>query len=173
MTKPVTSSILLAGFSLISGIGCATMEKHASMATVPSAVHDAAARAAGKNEIEKIEKEDENGKTVYEATFEVDGVDHTVTLDERGGVIEEESEVKMADLPPAVSAAVLKAQPLAHAKEAAMVKKGDQSYYEVDAKVGEEKHELSISADGKLISDKTESNEEKDEGKQKKGEDKD
>ena len=34
--------------------------------------------------------------------------------------------------------------------------KDGKSYYEVDAKVGKEKHELSIADDGKLIADKVE-----------------
>ena len=148
------ASVAAVALSLV--VGCESQPKTASVANTPDPVKTALTKAAGGNEIEKIEKETENGKTVYEAEFDVGDVDHSVTVDETGKVIEEEAEVKVADLPPAVSAAALKAQPRAQVEEASLVKKDGQSYYEVDAKVGDDKHELSIAADGKLIADKVE-----------------
>jgi len=142
--------------SLIVGAGCVSQAKVSSLETTPDVVRTALTKAAGSNKIEKVEQETENGKTIYEASFDVNDVDHTVSVDETGKVLEEESEVKVADLPAAVSAAVLKAQPLARVKEASLVTKDGKSYYEVDAKVGKDKHELSIASDGKLIADKVE-----------------
>ena len=156
------AAVVLSGIVIGAGAGC-MMDKSESMDAAPAAVKSAVATAAGGHKIKKLERADEDGKTVYEASFDVDGVEHTVTLDEAGAVIEQEAEVKVADLPAAVSAAVLKAQPLAKVKEAAKVNKGDKSYFEVDAKVGDDKHEMLIAADGTLVSDKVEADE--DEGK--------
>lgn len=151
-------AVVVSGLFLAVG-GCAEMQRHGDIDAAPSAVKNAAMTAAGGHRIEKFESETEDGKTVYEVSFEADGIDHTITLDGSGAAIEEEVEIKVADLPPAVAAAVLKAQPLAHVKKAERVKKGDTTYFEIDAKIGDDKHELSIAADGTLMSDKVEHDE--------------
>lgn len=159
MKKVIKSAVAAAVLTMVVGSGCVSNGKMSSRESIPDPVRAAVAKAAGNNKVEKIETENEDGKMVYEGSFEVNDVDHTVNVDETGKVLEEEAEVKVADLPAAVSAAVLKAQPLARVKEASLVKKDGQSYYELDAKVGEENHEISIASDGKLIADKVEKDE--------------
>ena len=182
MKTNVIAAAMALGIVLGSTTGCMGTWKSESMDRAPLAVKNAVATAVGNHKVKKFEKEQDDGKTVYEASFDVDGVEHTITLDETGSVIEEESEVDVADLPPAVAAAVLKAQPLAQVKEAVRVKKGEKSYFEIDAKVGGDKHEILIGTDGTLLSDKVEAEEDEDkqgekhekhDGMSKKGEDKD
>ncbi|MDB5324621.1 MAG: putative beta-lactamase-inhibitor-like, PepSY-like [Phycisphaerales bacterium] len=180
----LTAAMLLAG-------GCESFGHHGhghdkdeslSMAALPAPVQAALKTAAGANTIESIEHENEDGQETYEATFDVNDIEHTVSVKPDGTIIEEETEMKVADLPAAASAAVLKAQPLATVKEASTVKRDGRTYFEIDAKVGEDKHELSVAQDGKLISDRVEAEkEEKDHeekgwgehGKEEKGEHKD
>ena len=131
-------------------------EQEMSLADAPAAVQAAVKKTVGEHKIDGFSKEVEDGKTTFEAEFDVEGVGHSVTLADDGKVMEEETQVEPADLPKAVRKAVKKAEPHGKVKEAAKVTAGGKTYYEVDLMVGEVKHEVKVEAEGKLISNKIE-----------------
>jgi uncharacterized membrane protein YkoI len=159
----------VAALSAAMAIGCQSMnkgehgnakgeddEKQVDLASTPAPVQTAIKRFAGNNKLEKITRENEHGKTVFEAEFDLDDMDHTITVSENGDVIEEEVEVKPASLPAAVTAAAKSKYPDGKIDEANTVKKDGKSFYEVIVVTGGAHHELQIGNDGTVMSDKVE-----------------
>lgn len=86
--------ILAAGAALFAG--CASQgrdeqETPVTLDAVPAAVREAIRTESGGAPVGKIVKEDENGKTVYEATITKDGKTYDVEMDETGKILERES----------------------------------------------------------------------------------
>src|SRR6266542_1779308 len=69
-------------------------EKIAKMADLPAAVQTKTKDKAGTNEIEKIEKKTEDGKTIYEAVVEKDGKHWSIEVDANGKFLKEYQESK-------------------------------------------------------------------------------
>ncbi len=131
-------------------------ENKVELNAAPASVQKAITSAVGTGKLEKVKKENEDGKTVYEAEFEVANVDHSVTVTETGEVIEEETEVEAKTLPPAVTNAVKAKYATAEIEEANLVKAGGKTFYEVDVEIGKEHRELKIDAAGTITADKVE-----------------
>jgi hypothetical protein len=74
--------------------------------------------------------------------------------DDKGA--EDETEIKVSDLPAAVRDAVKAAVPKGVIKSASLVKKDGKSVYEVDVQVGKQVRELTVDASGKVLSNKVE-----------------
>lgn len=99
-------------------------------------------KAFPEGKIEEVEKEVEGDKVVYEVEVEVGDKEYDVTVTGAGEILEIEREIKVADLPKAVSAGVLKKYPGATIKEAEEILDGDKvSAYEV-AVVTKDKKEV-------------------------------
>jgi uncharacterized membrane protein YkoI len=158
------SASLCAALAIGCGVAfCAEKEEKGdgaeSLDKAPAAVQEAVKKAAGENKIKKFSKEDEDGKTSYEAQFEVKGVDHSVKVSEAGAVLEEEMDVEAASLPEAVTKAVTEAHKDAKVKEAEMVKAGGETFYEIEVMDGKTERELKVTADGKVTAEKEEKEE--------------
>lgn len=119
---------------------------------LPAAVKEAVKKVLGTAEAEKVKKEDEDGKTVYEVEFEVGDVDHSATVAEDGTVLEQETELATTDLSDTVKAALAKAEPKGAVKSAASVTAGGKTFVEVDLMVGDEKHEVQVTDAGEVLS---------------------
>ena len=167
-----TVSLVAASLLVIPSLSYGGEEK-ISMTDAPSAVQAGVKKAVGDQKIEEFSKEVEDGKTTFEAEFEVGGVDHSVTVAEDGKVIEEETDVALDALPKAVTEAVMKAEPSGKMKEAAKVTADGKSCFEVDLMVGEVKHEIKVDEAGKVMSNKVEKEEDSKKEADEKGEDKD
>lgn len=72
---------------------------------VPPAVQAALARLAGAQPLDELEVEEQDGRTVWEAEWSVDGVEHEAELLADGTVLEHEYAVPVAAVPAAVRAA--------------------------------------------------------------------
>ena len=86
--------IFAAGVALFAG--CANQERDeqetpVTLDSVPAAVREAIRAESGGAPVGKIVKENEKGKTVYEATITKDGKTYEVEMDETGKVLERES----------------------------------------------------------------------------------
>ncbi len=69
-------------------------EQIVKMADLPAAVQTTIKDKAGTNEIEKIEKKTEDGKTIYEAVVEKDGKHWSIEVDANGKFLKEYQESK-------------------------------------------------------------------------------
>jgi uncharacterized membrane protein YkoI len=146
--------------ALISGCASSSHgnggEEKMSLDKAPPPVQTSVQRLAGNNKVHSFTREIENGQTVYEAEWDQDGAEHSAVVNGSGDVMEEETEIKTSDLPPAVKDAVMKKYPNGHLGEAGSLREGGRSGYEVEVKTGAEKHELKVSPTGEILSDKTE-----------------
>ena len=69
-------------------------EETVKMSDLPAAVQTTIKDKAGTNEIEKIEKKTEDGKTIYEAVVEKDGKHWSIEVDANGKFLKEYQESK-------------------------------------------------------------------------------
>src|SRR2546430_11228356 len=69
-------------------------EETVKMSDLPAAVQTTIKDKAGTNEIEKIEKKTEDGKTIYEAVVEKDGKHWSIEVNEKGKFLKEYEEGK-------------------------------------------------------------------------------
>ncbi|MGE5395602.1 MAG: PepSY-like domain-containing protein [Candidatus Saccharibacteria bacterium] len=88
----------------------------------------------------------------FEAEFKQNGVESSVLFDDKGNLIETETEVKESDLPPAVKSLIAKdfsGYKLDEIEKAADAK--GSTTYEMEAVKGKEKLEISFDSNGKLL----------------------
>ena len=69
-------------------------EETVKMSDLPAAVQTTIKDKASTNEIEKIEKKTEDGKTIYEAVVEKDGKHWSIEVNEQGKFLKEYQEDK-------------------------------------------------------------------------------
>ena len=164
-TTPTWNAGLLAAVAAGLGLTAAcSAESSIMLADAPPAVREAITKAAGKA-VEKIDKEEEGGKTTYEADFEMKGMKSSVKVDEAGTVVERETAVKKKELPKAVRAALKAKYPKAQIKEAEKVEAKGETYFELHVtadKKSEAVREVKVSTDGKITADEAADKEEAD-----------
>ena len=163
-TSPNWNAGLLA--AVVAGLGltaaCSAAETSVKLADAPAAVRDAITAAAGKP-VDMIDKEQDNGKTYYEADYEMKGTKCSVKVDEAGTVVERETAVTKKELPKAVRAALKAKYPKAQIKEAEKVEANGETYFELHVtadKKSEEVREVKVSTDGKITADESAAKEE-------------
>jgi hypothetical protein len=146
---------LIAAGVVLSCVPCAMADKLAeALAKTPTAVQETVKKVVGKNTLEGIATELEEGKTIYEAEYVVKGVTYVLSVAEDGKLIEHGVEVGKFFLPEDVVAGVKKAHPTAKIDEAAMVVGNGKAYFTIEVKVGQNLHIVRILANGELISDR-------------------
>ncbi len=82
-----------------------------TLAETPAMVQTAINKAVGGATVDEIDVEREDDITVYEASWKVDGVEHEVSVDSSGHVLETERVVSREAVPAAVRSAVTKHMP--------------------------------------------------------------
>lgn len=151
-------SILVAA-ALSVAVGLTAMaaepkEEKIKLEDAPAAVQSAIKKSVGTGQLGDLVKEALDGKTVFEAEFTVDKVQHSVKVSEAGEVIEEETGIEVNALPAAVSDALKAKYAKGEIEDASLVKAGDKTFYEVDIEVDGAEHEVKIDASGKILEDK-------------------
>jgi uncharacterized membrane protein YkoI len=152
--------LFLQGCSAIGGKK--DKEQVVALDQAPAAVRDSVTKTVGSNKLDRLTRESEDGKVVYEAEYHANGVKHSLSVRETGEVIEDEQPVAVADLPPAVSKAVSAKHPDGTLAEAELVEAGGQKFYEVVVRVGKPEREVKVNAAGQILADEAEEHEEKD-----------
>ena len=135
------------------------------LSRAPEAVQ-AAVKKMGA-EVTTLTMEKEDGAVEYEVEYTAAGVEHSLTLAESGAVLEEESGIDKALLPPAAVKAIEKKYPGAVIRSAEQVK---VVFYELDIVKNGKKHEVKLNAAGQMMDD-DEDNDDNDGGKDKKDKD--
>ena len=156
MLKPIT---LLAAAALPVGLLiAATAAEEIKVDALPKPVLDAVKAKYPDAEIEKAEKETEDGETVYEVELEVkEDEEVTVALKPDGTIIEVEKAIAVSKLPEAVTKSIKAKYPKAELEEAEEVTRGDQTLYEVEVEIEEDETvEILLDAKGKILEEEEE-----------------
>lgn len=100
-------------------------------------------------------KESDDGKTVYETEYLVDGLENSIEVSADGKVLEIEKEITVDKLPANVQKAVTGKMPGGVISVGEQVERRDSEspakYYEVKVKHGGKMHELKVGSDGKVL----------------------
>lgn len=95
----------------------------------------------------------------FEAEFEFNGNDMSVTFDKNADVLETETKITFDKLPAKIQKNVKKDYPDHEVSEAAKIDKKGVIYYEVELEKGEKEFDVLYSADGSLIKKEAQDNE--------------
>jgi hypothetical protein len=128
-----------------------------SLDKVPKAVMDAIKVRFPDAEIRSVEKEEEDGKVIYDVELKHKGRKYEMDIQEDGTILEIEKEILSKDVPEAVTKAVEARYPKSTIKEVMEVntvkdKKETPDHYEVTLETAEKKTvEVIVSLDGKSV----------------------
>jgi uncharacterized membrane protein YkoI len=137
------------------------------LAECPAAVQKTLKREANGAKIDEVEKEAEDGKTIYEADVTIDGKKYDITVAEDGTLLEkaleededaddgkkgEEVEVKRSDCPVAVQKTLKREANGASIDAVGKETKDGKIIFEVDVKIDGKNYEIRVAEDGILIS---------------------
>lgn len=94
-TKLLTIAAVSAGLAFGAAVqGTEENEETVQMSSLPKAVQKTIKDKAGSNEIEKVEKKTEQGKTVYEAVVNKKGKEWSIEVDANGKFLKQYQESK-------------------------------------------------------------------------------
>lgn len=138
-----------------------TEEKSAKEVAITVADLPAAVRATIDKEIpgatlNKIEKEEENGKVLYDIEGKLNGKDVEMDIAADGKVLTREDTVSFASMPAAVRAAAEKYFGGPGEYKASKEVEGDKAFYEVEGKKDGKKVTLKYTEDGKQVEEEKE-----------------
>ncbi len=152
-----TAFIILLGSVVLAG--CAeqpaeqTTQQPAEQDALPAAVATAFAQANPNLEMVEFEREEMDGKVVYEIETRTGEFEKDFIYLEDGTLLQIEEGIAVESLPEPVLAAVMAAHPGAEVDEAEMITTGDVVGYQVDVEVAEDQEfELLVSPDGQILS---------------------
>jgi hypothetical protein len=128
-------------------------EKQLLLADTPSVVQAAIKQFAGSNTIEKISKESEDNKVIYEASVTIDGIKQAVEVSADGMVVQTEKTVALKDTPAAVQTAIKKFAGAGTVDEIVEETAGGKKNYEAAVMINGKKKEADIAADGTIQED--------------------
>jgi uncharacterized membrane protein YkoI len=123
----------------------------------PPGVQATVKQVVGKNKFVSLDSDVENGKTVYEVDVEAKNASYSVHMTEAGEILGISLDIPMEIVPANVLAAAKTTHPDGKISEPEIRTVSGQMYYKLELMVGPAQHEMLIGADGKVISDETES----------------
>ncbi len=119
----------------------------------PPGVQATVKRVVGKDKLDHLDRDMENGKMVYEVDVNAKNGSFSVHMSDTGEVQGISLDIPMGAIPEPVMNAAKHAHPGVAITEPEIRSEKGQLFYKVELKVGKEKHELQIDAAGKIISD--------------------
>lgn len=136
-----------------AGTALAAEEKETTVAMdkLPPAVSAALEKAAGHEKIQKVSKEMEKGKPVYEGQFKVKGMVREVTVTEAGKIVSEEQTVEITAVPAKVRATIEAESAGGKIFKVEEVKEDGKTNYEALVEAKGKKSEIVIDPSGKVI----------------------
>jgi uncharacterized membrane protein YkoI len=143
----------IGSIALVLTAACAwASDKKIERSALPPAVEKKVTEITQDATIRGFELESENGTTLYEAKFLVNGHKKNVLMDESGAIVEVEEEVNIADLPAAVREGLqAKAGTGTLAKVEAIRKHDKLVAYEAKVMTDGKKSEVQVGPDGKPL----------------------
>ncbi|MSV29210.1 MAG: hypothetical protein EXQ52_10800 [Bryobacterales bacterium] len=126
-------------------------ETKIKMKDLPVAVQNAVAGQRGNATLKGLTREVEDGTTLYEAEFKVNGRGRDVSFDESGNLVSVEEEVALDSIPAAARDAIKSRAAEGKIKFVEKVTKGSVMYYEAQVKTGRADSEVKVNADGSPV----------------------
>ena len=126
-------------------------EEKTTFDKLPKKVAEVIKKAAGEAKIKEVSREEEDGKTAYEAGWDVKGRLHEITVAEDGTILAEEQAIELSEAPEAVRAAIEK---VADGKKVTKVEKVTEkgaTLYEAVIETAKGKLEVEFDAKGKEL----------------------
>jgi len=151
---------LVLGLGMLGAAACAPEtcapeaggdEKEVALDQVPAPVRATILKEAGTNTIDEIEKETENGVTMYEAEWKVDGKEVEIKVTPDGKIVAREKEVTIDQVPDAARKTILKEAAGNKIEEIEEETKNGVTTYEAEWHEGDKEIEIKVAADGKLL----------------------
>ena len=143
-------------------------EEKIKFADAPAAVQKTLKREAGGAEIKDVVKETEDGKTTYEANVKIDGHLYEISVAADGTLIEkalddeeeEEVPIKFSEAPAAVQKTLTREAGGAKIDKVAKVASEGRTLYEADVMIDGKNYEITVTAEGLLLTKELEDEEE-------------
>jgi uncharacterized membrane protein YkoI len=129
----------------------ADSENKVAIRDVPAAVQQAIKEYSRGSTLRGLTKENEGGKTVYEAELRVNGHSKDITFDGQGQVVSLEEETALEQIPEAARRAIQKAAGKAKIIMVEMVTEGGNTAYEAQLKEGRRRSEVKVDASGRTV----------------------
>jgi uncharacterized membrane protein YkoI len=129
----------------------AQAEKKIAMKDLPAAVQQAVKEQSKGATLKGLATEVENGKTVYEAEFKVNGHSKDISFDAQGQVVSVEEETPIQQIPAPAREAIQKAAAKGKVVMVETVTEGGKTFYEAQVKTGAKKSEVKVDATGQAI----------------------
>ena len=147
----VTSIVILGAFSAAISATAGEKEEQTTIDKVPAVVKAAIEKATAGGKVKEIEKEQYDGKVVYEVDYVKDGKEKEIQVAEDGTIVKTEEKTTIDKVPAVVKAAIEKATAGGKVKEIEKEQYDGKVVYEVDyVKDGEEK-EIQVAEDGTIV----------------------
>ncbi len=127
-----------------------------SLAQVPAPARAAIEKQTAGGKIKSIEKEEKDGKAVYDVEATVQGRDVEYDIAADGTVLTSEQGVPYASLPPAVRSAAEKYFGSAAGLKAGVETEGDKTFYEVEGQKGRTTVTLRLTNTGQIVEEEKE-----------------
>lgn len=144
-------------------------EEEIKFADTPAAVQKALQREAGDVKIDKVDKMQKKGRTVFEADAKIDGHNYEIIVTADGQLFskeidddEEETEIKFADAPAAVRKTLERESGGAKIDKVDKVSNEGRTLYEADVKIDGKTYEIVVTAEGLLLSKELDEDEDED-----------
>src|SRR5712692_3063332 len=161
------SGIAVLGLVLLATASLAD-EKSRKIASdkLPQKIKDSIKDRFPGAEVTSAEKENENGKVMYDIELKHEGRKYEMDIKEDGTIVEIEKEIASKDIPEAITKAVKKKYPTSTIKEVMEVntvtgKEEKPIHYEVTIETDGKKKEVVVSLDGKEVKAEGEEKKEK------------
>jgi uncharacterized membrane protein YkoI len=164
-------------------------EEAVKLKDCPKAVQRTLKRESNGGKIVEIEKEQEDGETIYEAEVMIDGKEYDVEITDSGTLLskvleneqededaededtededadegEEEVEVKQSDLPRTVRKTLRREARGGKIEEIERERENGKTIYEAEVEIDGKEYEIEIASDGTLLSKELDDGEEDDE----------
>jgi len=138
--------------TLLFAATATAQEKGISRADLPAAVEKTVAAQSQGATVRGFSREEENGKTYYEAELMISGHRKDVLMDANGAVVEVEEQVEMGSLPVAVKDGLrAKAGKGKFLKVESITKHDKLVAYEAQVMTGGKRSEIQVGPDGKPL----------------------
>ena len=142
----------LAVSAVLVAANLAGAEKPLKMENLPPAVQKTVQEQSKGATIRGLSKEEENGKTFYEAELKVNGHNKDVLIDPTGAIVEVEEQVTLESLPPAAKTALEKQAGKGKITFVESVTKGSSVVaYEAKIKTAGKTSEIKVSPEGAAV----------------------
>ena len=133
------------------GDGDEAREERVAMTDLPAPARATAERLTAGGKIEKIDKETEKGRTVYDVEAEVGGKHVEYTIGADGAVLGDETAIEWKELPAAVQAAAEKFFGTSAGLAPSAVNEEGKTVYEIEGKKNGKKVAATFDASGKIL----------------------